>query len=145
MERMVDNMELSKGIEELLEEYDFSLCGEIEEQQHEKGVYDVELETWSPEGENVIVSLTYDGTEEGFVAAFDAYAECFDIDEHVELWIGSRGKDGVPESIKDLLEDAKWIKNTLMDTAYALNYYEEESAENTEEEDKSYDLGRNEN
>ena len=98
-------MELSKRIEEVLEKFDFSLCGEISERYNEEGKYDIELETYSPEGEDIIVSLIYDGTEEGFIAAFVEYANDFDAEEHAEMWIESRGKNGVPKSIKDLLED----------------------------------------
>lgn len=118
-------MELSKRIEEVLEKFDFSLCGEISERYSEKGKYDIELETYSPEGEDVIVSLIYDGTEEGFIAAFVEYANYFDAEEHTEMWIESRGKNGVPESIKDLLEDAEWQKNTFLEVAEALNSLDE--------------------
>ncbi len=122
-------MELSKRIEELLEEYDFSLCGEIIERYNDKGNYDVELETYSPKGENIIVPLTYDGTEESFIHEFVDYANDFDAEEHAEMWIESRGKNGVPESIKNLLEDAEWIKNTLMKIAEELNNLDENSEE----------------
>lgn len=110
-------MELSKRIEELLEKHDFSVCGEISERTYNNDGYDVELETYSPEGEDVIVSLTYDGTEEDFIRQFRSYAEGFDAEEHAEMWIESRGKNGVPDSIKDLLEDAEWIKSTLEEVA----------------------------
>ena len=124
-------MELSKRIKELLEEYDFSLCGEITERYDEKGKYDVELETYSPADEDVIVivGLIYDGTEKSFISAFVDYANSFDAEEHAEMWIGSRGKNGVPKSIKDLLEDAEWIKDTLMDIAKKLNNLDEDLEE----------------
>lgn len=118
-------MELSKRIEEILEKFDFSLCGEISERYSEKGKYDIELETYSPEGEDVIVSLIFDGTYEGFITAFVEYANWFDAEEHAEMWIESRGKNGVPESIKDLLEDAEWQKNMLLEVAEALNNFDE--------------------
>lgn len=122
-------MELSKRIEEVLEKFDFSLCGEISERYNEKGKYDIELETYSPEGEDVIVSLIYDGSEEGFIEAFVDYANWFDAEEHAEMWIESRGKNGVPESIKDLLEDAEWQKNMFLEVAEALNNLDDESEE----------------
>lgn len=124
-------MELSKRIKELLEEYDFSLCGEITERYDEKGKYDVELETYSPADEDVIVivGLIYDGTEKSFISAFVDYANSFDAEEHAEMWIGSRGKNGVPKSIKDLLEDAECIKDTLMDIAKKLNNLDEDLEE----------------
>lgn len=122
-------MELSKRIEEVLEKFDFSLCGEISERYNEKGEYDIDLETYSPEGEDIIVSLIYDGTEEGFIAAFEDYADEFDAEEHAEMWIESRGKNGVPGSIKDLLEDAEWQKNTFLKVAEALNNLDDETEE----------------
>lgn len=122
-------MKLSKRIEEVLEKFDFSLCGGISERYNEKGKYDVDLETYSPEGEDVVISLIYDGTEEGFIAAFVDYANWFDAEEHAEMWIEGRGKNGVPESIKDLLEDAEWQKNTFLEVAEALNNLDNESEE----------------
>ena len=114
-------MELSKRVEDLLEENDFSVCGEISERYDERGMYDIELETYSPEGEDVIVPLIYDGTEEGFIKAFRRYAEDFDAEEHAETYINMRGKNGVPESIKNLLEDAEWQKEMLLEVAKDLN------------------------
>ena len=114
-------MELSKRIEELLEKHDFSVCGEISEIYREKGQYDIDLETYSPEGENVIVSLTYDGTEEDFIRQFESYAERFDAEEHATMWIEQRGKNGVPDSIKNLLEDAEWQKEMLLEVAKELS------------------------
>ena len=87
-------MELSERIEELLDEHDFSVCGDISERYGEKGRYDIELETYSPEGEDVLVSLTYDGTEKDFIREFNDYAEGFDAEDHAEMWIECRGKNG---------------------------------------------------
>lgn len=125
-------MELSKRIEELLEKHDFSVCGEITERTYNNDGCDVELETYSPEGEDVIISLIYDGTEEDFIRQFRSYAEGFDAEEHAEMWIESRGKNGVPDSIKDLLEDAEWIKSTLEEVADDLENIDNQE-EDTEE------------
>ncbi len=122
-------MKLSKRIEEILEEFDLALCGEISERYNEKGEYDVDMEMFSPEGEDVIVSLIYDGTETDFIRKFIDYANEFDVEEHAEMWIERRGTNGVPESIKDLLEDAEWIKGTLLKVAEALNNPDDESEE----------------
>lgn len=48
------------------------------------------------------------------------YAEDFDEDEHVELWVGGRGKRGVPETVRELVEDAKAIQKMLYELAEAL-------------------------
>ena len=127
---MVDiMMELSKKIIEVLEAYDISLCGEISERTYNNDGYDVELETYSPEGEDVIISLIYDGTEEDFIKQFESYAEDFDAEEHAETYINMRGKNGVPESIKNLLEDAEWQKEMLLEVAKDLNGLDDEETE----------------
>ena len=119
-------LELSKRIIEILEAHDISLCGEISERTYNNDGYDVELETYSPEGEDVIIPLIYDGTEEDFIRQFEKYTEDFNAEEHAEMWIEGRGKNGVPDSIKDLLEDAEWIKDTLMEVAEELNNIDNE-------------------
>lgn len=124
-------MKLSKRIMEVLEGHDFTVCGEITERYNQKWQYDIELETYSPEGEDVIVPLIYDGTEESFIIAFIEYANEFDAEEHVEMWIEYRGKRGVPESIKDLLKDAEWQKNTFLQVAEALNNINKEQEESS--------------
>ena len=127
---MVDDMmELSKKIIEVLEAHDISLCGEISERTYNNDGYDVELETYSPEGEDVIISLIYDGTEEDFIKQFESYAEDFDAEEHAETYINMRGKNGVPESIKNLLEDAEWQKEMLLEVAKDLNGLDDEETE----------------
>ena len=150
-------MELSERIIEVLEAHDISLCGEISERTYNNDGYDVDLETYSPEGEDVIIPLIYDGTEEDFIRQFERYAEDFDAEDHAEMWIESRGKNGVPDSIKNLLEDAEWIKDTLMEITDELKNLDNEEklktykctisitdGENTEEQDfyveaKSFD------
>lgn len=122
-------MELSERIIEVLEAHDISLCGEISERTYNNDGYDVELETYSPEGEDVIISLIYDGTKEDFIRQFESYAEDFDAEEHAEMWIESRGKNGVPDSIKDLLEDAEWQKEMLLEVAKELSGRKEETEE----------------
>lgn len=113
-------MKLPKRIEKILENYDFSICGEITQYRNEKD-YNIELETYSPLGEDVIVSFYFDGTKKGFIKAFEEYADNFDVDDHVGIWIDSRGKNGVPGSIRDLLEDAEWQKNIFLEIAGELN------------------------
>ena len=122
-------MELSERIIEVLEAHDISVCGEITERIYNDDGYDVELETYSPEGEDVIISLIYDGTEEDFIRQFERYAEDFDTEDHAETYINMRGKNGVPESIKDLLEDAEWQKEMLLEVAKDLNSLDDEEAE----------------
>lgn len=131
-------IELDARIVKILNEKDFSVIGEITDEGN-RG-YSVELETYSPEGEDVIVDIFYDGSADDFVRQFREYAADFDPDDHVELWIDCRGERGVPESIRALMDDAEEIKRILVDTALALGERKIEEPEEIEEiEDKGYD------
>lgn len=68
----------------------------------------VELESYSPAGENLVVTVE----KENFVEKVREYAEYFDIDEHIEMWVEARsnGVAGVPKSTRELVEDAEKIK-----------------------------------
>ena len=77
----------------------------------EEGIeVEIEIENYSPEGENLATTICFDGTPMGLINALDEHYESFDVDEHVELWIDGRGKNGVPSSIKDLVADAEAIE-----------------------------------
>lgn len=112
-------MKLSKKIISVLEQHDVYVCGEIRK-GYKKGEYDIELETFSPLGEDVLISLTYDGTKADFIREFAEYADDFDAEEHAAMWIEYRGMRNVPNSIKDLIEDAEDIKEMLSRVAAAL-------------------------
>lgn len=76
----------------------------------------LELSGRSPEGEDLSGEcIWFDGTDEGLKAALAEHAESFDPDEHAELWISGRGKNGVPNSIRALIEDADAIKKMLQE------------------------------
>lgn len=76
----------------------------------------VELESWSPAGENIVVDI--EGKD--IPAEVAEYAEDFDPDEHAEMWVEGRGKRGVPSSIRELIDDANDIKEMLKTLADAL-------------------------
>lgn len=65
----------------------------------------VELESYSPAGENLVVTVE----KENFAEKVREYAEDFDIDEHIEMWVEARnnGVAGVPKSTRELVEDAE--------------------------------------
>ena len=48
------------------------------------------------------------------------------MDEHVELWVDSRGKNGVPGSIRELVKDAEAIDKMLQELADALAEVEDD-------------------
>ena len=120
------NIELSKNIIETLEGKYWILCGEISEQN---GQYYVEIENGSPLGEDIVETVWFDGTDIGFIEGVRELADSFDPEEHAEMWIEGRGKNGVPESIRDLLDDADAIKEMLNELADALENIDIEEME----------------
>ena len=97
-------IKLSNTIAEILEYNGFNY-NEIEEQN---GKYYIELNNDTPEGEDWWVTIWFDGTDKSFVEAVEEITTNFDIDEEVEIWIPSRGQNGVPSSISALIHDAEW-------------------------------------
>ena len=77
----------------------------------------VELETFSPAGEDVVVSVPM----KNFPEEIQAYYNDFDPEEHAEMWIEAKqnGVGGVP-SIRRLMEDADAIDSMLEDLAIAV-------------------------
>lgn len=105
---------LSERTIEILENNDMKIYDRCEQD----GEFTREIEFYSPEGEDVCECIFYDGTDESFIKAFRSNAENFDANEHAEMWIENRGQvGGVPDSIWDLINDAEWIKKTLLAVA----------------------------
>ena len=81
----------------------------------------VEMEFYSPENEDVVFSVWFDGTKQGFAQAFKDYADDFDPEEHAAEWYNLRKRvSGVPSSIRTLLDDADAIKETLQNASLDL-------------------------
>lgn len=77
----------------------------------------VELEKYSPAGEDFLMCVEV----ENFPESVREYANDFDADEHAEMWIEARGRvRGVPNSIRELIEDAEAIQEMLNELADAL-------------------------
>lgn len=77
---------------------------------------DIELETWSPAGEDVVFYVNADN----LVHEVRCYANNFDVDDHVLMWAHHLGENGVPNSIQELLDDAEAIQDMLNELADAL-------------------------
>lgn len=78
---------------------------------------EVELINFSPAGENIVFYIENDET---FVDGVKRLAAEFNPDEHAEMWVESRGKNGVPNTIRQLVDDADAIDEMLEDLAIAL-------------------------
>ncbi len=79
------------------------------------------LSKYSNAGEDYGFSV--DGaTADEMVADIKRYADNFDIEEHIEMWVEAKknGVSGVP-SILELVEDAKAIAEDLRSLAEAVN------------------------
>lgn len=118
-------IKLAQEVIDLLETHDFNIS-EIHEQD---GEYYVDIGQYTPEGEDWSECIWFDGTTKGFIDAVQARAESFNVDEEVEVFVECRGKNGVPSSIKALVEDAEWKCKTLealADALWDIDFDEEE-------------------
>lgn len=84
------------------------------------------FEGWSPAGEDIVLEETWlkpDYMEIG-IADLIVFVENevfrYDVDEHVEMWVDHRGKDGVPDTVRELVEDAEAIEKMMHDLARRL-------------------------
>lgn len=121
-------IKLSQEVLNVLESHDFNIS-DVTEQD---GEYYLEIGQYTPEGEDWSECIWFDGTAKSFVDAVQARAENFDIDEEVEPYIPMRGQRGVPNSISDLVEDAKWKYKKLDDLSDALKALDLKEEENDE-------------
>lgn len=102
--------ELKQKYIDILEENDWSVSSYTDDGR-------VELQKYSPAGEDFSIIVEV----EDFTESVRKYANDFDADEHAEMWIEARGEvNGVPESIRELIEDAEAIQEMLDGLADAL-------------------------
>jgi len=103
-----------------LDEHDVKIVGEFDDgagfSEYEKSI---DLEFYSDAGEDFVFTVSYTD-DKSFVEDFAAYTENFDVEDHAELWIDHRGKNGCPETLKELLEDARGIREYLEDLSNGL-------------------------
>lgn len=80
---------------------------------------EIELEKYSPAGEDFIVSIT---DIDDIPRAVWEYANDFDVDDHIEMWVLARrsGVRGIPP-MTELVEDAGAIRDMLHELADALS------------------------
>lgn len=78
---------------------------------------DVELSKYSPAGEDFSFTV---GIDDDLADAIQNEYYDYDVDEHVMLWINNRGHNGVPGTIRELLEDAEAIEKMIEDLYTAL-------------------------
>ena len=73
------------------------------------------IEFWTDtSGQDIPTEFDYDGSIENFVEEFARCVENYDVDEEVELFVGMRGQQGVPDTVRELIDDCQEAKDTLM-------------------------------
>lgn len=115
MDRFED---ISHGLKAMLdkaEEMDWSFDVWIEGSRDSRTY--AELGKYSPAGEDfsMIIDFDKDNQVESFLRNLRGYYEDFDVDDHAEMWLPSRGKGGCPSSIKALVENAEAIENMILE------------------------------
>ena len=93
------------------------VCESLDWSVHEYDDGTVELEKYSPAGEDFSFTVSSASPVDGI----KEYAAEFDIDEHIEMWIEARhnGVRGVP-STRELVKDAEEIESMLKELSEAL-------------------------
>ena len=117
----------SKELHTCSDLYNFVKWSSIKEVLDEEGVrYEIHdsealIEFWTDVADQDIpTEFDYNGTPDDFVKQFSERAGNYDVDEEVELYANMRGKNGVPGTIRELMEDCQDAKNTLIDLAKKL-------------------------
>ncbi len=89
----------------------------------------VEFDTSSPAGEDFLMDIYFDleNPVGSFIENMKEYYHSFDPEEHAEQLIERRGKNGVPDSIQELIDDAHAIDGMIRDLIFALAPKEEEA------------------
>ena len=98
------------------------VCERLDWSVHEYKDGSVDVAKQSPAGED----FSFGVSSENFVEEVKMYAAYFDVDEHVELWVNGRGKNGVPSRIRERVEDAEAIDKMLQELAAALAEVEDD-------------------
>ena len=102
--------ELEQKYIDILEQNDWSISSYTDDGR-------VEVQKYSPAGEDFLVCVEV----ENFPESVREYANDFDADEYAEMWIEARGRvNGVPNSVRELIDDAEEIKKMLNELADVL-------------------------
>lgn len=113
---MIEFKDLSPDLKMILqkaEELDWTSTVWIEPSQNDRTY--AEIGKYSPAGEDFSMLIDFDKEDQTdtFISDLREYFENFDVDEHVEMWLPSRGKGGCPLSVRELVEDAEAIEKMI--------------------------------
>lgn len=113
---MMEYTDLSPELKLILqkaEELDWTSTVWIEPSQNDRTY--AEIGKHSPAGEDFSMVIDFDKEDQAdtFVRDLREYFENFDVDEHVEMRLPSRGERGCPASVRELVEDAEAIEKMI--------------------------------
>lgn len=117
MSRDIKKSMFPEKITDVLESQDWDLCS-IEEQD---GEYYADLEKYSPNGEDFIATIWFNGLPADFIEKVAEYADDYDADDHVLDLIEGCSRGCLPGSLRDLIDDAEAIGEMLHDLADELS------------------------
>lgn len=120
---------LSKKIIEVIENEGFSI-----QVYKESNEYCANLSQSTPLGEDWWIGVVFDKTEEDFVEEVRSIYVDFEPEDEAEFFIKNRGKNGIPTSIRDLLDDQDWKDEKLRSLSDALDNYIFNKIDEDEEE-----------
>ena len=91
---------------------------EVKEQENE---HYCSFGKYTPAGEDWYETIWFDGSFEDFKKQVEKRYCSFDVDDEVTPYVQNRGTNGIPSSIRELLEDAEWKEEqlkALVDSGY---------------------------
>lgn len=111
---LVDILDM-KRIEEILD--DLGVRYDYYKNENRDDWYGI-VEFWTDtSNQDIPTEFDFDGTAEDFVKKFVECADSYDVDEQVEIFSPMRGQQGVPKTIKEIIEDCQEAKDTLTEIA----------------------------
>lgn len=113
--------ELTERERKVIEDLGWTICAVIGDATE----VCIEIENYSPAGEDLCEEI-YVYKDDTLAEAARRWADGFDVDDHVKVWIDSVGRNRVPGSVEDLLADARAIRQMMKDLAGALAEAEQE-------------------
>lgn len=111
------NGKLSNKVLDVLENNGWRLCG-VEKQD---GEYYADMEKYSPAGEDYVFTVWFNGFDTDFIEKVCEYADEYDADDHAADLVQYRGQGGVPNSVREIIDDAEEIGTMLSDLADELS------------------------
>lgn len=102
-------------LEEIIEKNGFF----FKHKEEQKRRYYALLEQSTPLGEDWCMEFIYKNISD-LIQQICEYAEGYNVDDEAEIYIEIRGKHGVPNSIKELINDSQWKKDKFAELASQL-------------------------